>query len=160
MFFKLTRHIFSSSWLAILFALLALSLPLATDQSWGVKSIWLIGPCLIIISCILNLRIPRPQVFWATGLLIIVLVLLWLALTMVHDVHIATHAAVGFWCFVIALGLSLWQCMARLSAISTLSPLANRMLCLLVPALFGIWLISLCLIITKWGICAHTISFF
>ncbi len=143
MFLKLTRHMFSSSWLAILFAVLAFSLPLATDQSWWLQSIWLIGPCLIMISCILNLRIPRQQVFWTTGLLIIVLVLLWLALTMVHDVHIATHAAAGFWCFVIALGLSLWHCMARLSAISTISPLANRMLCLLIPALFGIWLISL-----------------
>ncbi len=140
---NLVACIFSSSSLTILFALLALVLPLAEGQLWW-QHIWVIGPLLVISGGVLALRISKLHNFWSAGLLLlIVLVVLWLALVMVHHIHIVTSAAAGFWCFVLALSLLLWHCMTRLSAISIISPLANQPLDLLVPGLFGVWLISL-----------------
>jgi NitT/TauT family transport system permease protein len=63
-------------------------------------------------------------------------------LRLVATVGAVGPQAWGFWAYLVGLGFLAWRAMALLAASKSLSKPANRALALLVPLLFGAWLIT------------------
>jgi NitT/TauT family transport system permease protein len=63
-------------------------------------------------------------------------------LRLVATVGAVGPQAVGFWAYLVGLALLAWRAMALLATSASLSKPVNRLLALLVPLLFGAWLIT------------------
>jgi len=65
----------------------------------------------------------------------------------------AGHAGLGLWIYVIGLGFLAWRGMELVSAVRVDNKIAGRAVALIVPALFGLWLVYLWqVIVTGFGI--------
>ena len=55
----------------------------------------------------------------------------------------------GFWCHVVAAWLLAWACVEQLASIHTLSQLYRSVLGVIIPVLFGLWLLILWELLTR-----------
>ena len=85
----------------------------------------------------------RQLPLWRLGLLLVLLLLACvMALIWVHG-PLAGRAAFGFWCFLIGLWALAWLAIDGVSALRSENAVLQRSLDLLIPLLFGFWLIFL-----------------
>ena len=77
------------------------------------------------------------------AILISLTIALWVGAHIVHSEQVIGSAAPGFWVFVFSLGLSVWSCTSWLSSLKVTSRVADRLNRLLIPGLFGVWLLIL-----------------
>ncbi len=110
---------------------------------------WADGMSLVLLLISLAIGIfklfsPRQDLF--TGLMVAIAVFVGASapLRLIADTSTGGFSAIGLWIYVAALALLAWRAMALLSLVAN----KNQVIALVVPALFGIWLIYLWQVIT------------
>ncbi len=110
---------------------------------------WADGMSLVLLLLSLAIGIfklfsPRQDLF--TGLMVAIAVVIGASapIRLIEEASTGGFSAVGLWIYVAALALLAWRAMALLSLVAN----KNQVIALVVPALFGIWLIYLWQVIT------------
>ncbi|ASJ71731.1 ABC transporter permease [Granulosicoccus antarcticus] len=71
------------------------------------------------------------------------------AWSLISQVDQPEMVSAGFWCQVVAAWLLAWACVEQLSSIHTLSSLYRSILGVIIPVLFGVWLLILWELLTR-----------
>lgn len=139
----------SASGLALVLTLLALTLP------WAVTSVetvsvnvwqqtdWLILSATVALCALAGLILVNqllPRAFLVTAL---TLLSLWQITSIVKHTELAGQTQFGFWLLVIAIGLCVWASMKVLATIRLFDNKVQGLINLIIPALLGVWFISL-----------------
>lgn len=141
--FSVIAVILSSRLISSFFALVALLFPVAAGTSWLSHPSWLVGPLFVVIATLLVNSNQQRQLARALALLLSLALALLSGITIVHSEAVSGVAALGFWVFVISLGFSVWSCTSWLSRLKLKNKMADRINRLIIPGLFGIWLLIL-----------------
>jgi len=139
----------SASALALALTLLAFLLPWATTSAEAVsvnvwqQADWLtlsvtVALCALAGVVTVNQLLPRALLVTA-----LTLIALWQITTIVKQTEVAGQTQLGFWILVIAIGLCVWASMKFLTAIRLFDNKAQGLINLMIPALLGVWFISL-----------------
>ena len=131
---------------ASLLALLALAFPLAGGDlpiTWLDRPLALYG--LVALLAATATFAWRGVDHMAEGVLLVVLVVLGAltALDLLHHQGVAGHAAGGFWLFTFALWAAAWKAIEVIAAYTSLHKTRQRLVDLIVPVAFGLWLLYL-----------------
>jgi NitT/TauT family transport system permease protein len=131
------------AWLASAFLGLGLLTPLGEAGSW-LERAGDLGVGLVALAAAIWCARRRPNGVVA-GLLVAGAVAIGALapLRLVATVGTVGPQAVGFWAYLVGLALLAWRAMALLATSASLSKPVNRLLALLVPLLFGAWLITI-----------------
>ena len=140
---NLVRYIVSRRLLSSFVALAALFFPVAENVSWMSHPGWMMGPLFVVITTLLVNNNRDLQPGRELAILISLTIALWVGANIVHSEQVIGSAAPGFWVFVFSLGLSVWSCTSWLSSLKVTSRVADRLNRLLIPGLFGVWLLIL-----------------
>jgi NitT/TauT family transport system permease protein len=143
-------HRFSSaSGLALVMALYALSLP------WGAPSVesisvnawqqgdWLTLSLTVVLCALAGVAFVHQSLSRALLVTALTLMALWQVTGIVKQAELAGQTQFGFWLLVIAIGLCVWVSMKCLATIRLFDSKAQGLINLLIPALLGVWFISL-----------------
>jgi NitT/TauT family transport system permease protein len=143
-------HRFSSaSGLALVMALYALSLP------WGAPSVesisvnawqqgdWLTLSLTVVVCALAGVAFVHQSLSRALLVTALTLMALWQVTGIVKQAELAGQTQFGFWLLVIAIGLCVWVSMKCLATIRLFDSKAQGLINLLIPALLGVWFISL-----------------
>ena len=106
---------------------------------------------LVCVAVLISFKLARHANTWCAVLLLLVssiaAVVLW---RVVHEMGAGINGAesflperTGFWLLVLAAWLLAWVCVEQLASIQSLSSKINGALSLLIPVLFGVWLLLL-----------------
>ncbi len=140
--------------LAALLALIAAFAPLGPGAAEGeALFLWQFpigaGYLLVLIAVSAWFAWRRPAASWAT-LLLLGLVTLGsgLALHLLHNRGFAGAAGPGFWLLVLALWAAAWRAIDGIAEFHSLDRRLQRLVDLLVPAAFGLWLVFLWEVVT------------
>ena len=139
----------SASALALALTLLAFLLPWATTSVEAAKvnvwqhSDWLtlsvtVALCALAGVVVVNQLLPRALLVTA-----LTLIALWQITTIVKQTEVAGQTQLGFWVLIIAIGLCVWASMKLLTAIRVFDSKLQGLINLMIPALLGVWFISL-----------------
>jgi len=139
----------SASALALALTLLAFLLPWATTSVEAEKvnvwqhSDWLtlsvtVALCALAGVVVVNQLLPRALLVTA-----LTLIALWQITTIVKQTEVAGQTQLGFWVLIIAIGLCVWASMKLLTAIRVFDSKLQGLINLMIPALLGVWFISL-----------------
>jgi len=139
----------SASALALALTLLAFWLPWATTSAEAAKvnvwqhSDWLtlsvtVALCALAGVVVVNRLLPRALLVTA-----LTLIALWQITTIVKQTEVAGQTQFGFWVLIIAIGLCVWASMKLLTAIRVFDNKLQGLINLMIPALLGVWFISL-----------------
>ena len=132
----------SGAWPAVILIALGLVSPLGSAGSWfdwpGNLSVGLVA----LAAAIWCARRPPSDV--VAGLIVTAAVAIGAlgSLRLVATVGAVGPRAIGLWAYLGGLAFLAWRAMALLAASRSGSPMVNRLLALLVPLLFGVWLIT------------------
>jgi NitT/TauT family transport system permease protein len=120
-----------------------LGLPLsAAGPGWFDTALWPFGPLTAALVALTFRHDSNPLLAGLIGLLGLAMAV-WVALDLVHASGVAGDTGLGYWLYVLGLGLLAWYVMAYLSACRPDQRWLKRALFLLVPGLFGVWLLVL-----------------
>jgi NitT/TauT family transport system permease protein len=146
----------SASGLALVLTLLALMLPWAVIlapasdttlmqvinvNAW-LQVDWLVLSLTVILCAlagVIVVRQPLPRALLVTAL---TLLALWQVTGIVKQAELAGQTQWGFWLLVIAIGLCVWASMKFLTSIRLFDSKAQGLINLMIPALLGVWFIS------------------
>ena len=139
----------SSSVLALVLTLLALWLPWAAtsaevtkvnawQQANGLTLLVTVALCALAGVVVVKQLLPRALLVTALTLLA-----LWQVTSIVKHTQLAGQTQLGFWLLVIAIGLCVWASMKFLTAIRFFDNKVQGVINLMIPALLGVWFISL-----------------
>ena len=139
----------SASALALALTLLAFLLPWATTSAEAAKvnvwqhSDWLTLSVTVVLCAlagvvVVNRLLPRALLVNA-----LTLIALWQITTIVKQAEVAGQTQLGFWVLIIAIGLCVWASMKLLTAIRLFDSKLQGLINLMIPALLGVWFISL-----------------
>jgi NitT/TauT family transport system permease protein len=139
----------SASGLALMLTLLALASPWAVtlDAANNINSWQNLERLMLILTVALcafagmnfvNRLVPRALLVTALTLLA-----LWQVTSIVKQTELAGQTQLGFWLLVLAIGLCVWASMKYLATIRLFDSKAQGLINLLIPALLGVWFISL-----------------
>jgi NitT/TauT family transport system permease protein len=121
----------------------ALVLPVSAGSvEWFDSALWVLGPVAAALVA-LSFRLDSDPLAAGVSGLVGLAAAVWVALELIHQPGVAGQAALGYWVYVVGLGLLAWYVMAYLSASQSAQPWLKRALFLLVPGLFGLWLLVL-----------------
>ncbi len=139
----------SASGLALVLTLLALTLPWAVTSVEAVsvnvwqQTDWLILSVTVALCALAGLILVNqllPRAFLVTAL---TLLSLWQITSIVKHTELAGQTQFGFWLLVIAIGLCVWASMKVLATIRLFDNKVQGLINLIIPALLGVWFISL-----------------
>ena len=133
----------SSLSLAFVFSLVAIGLPLGDSFYWSYSPLTLIGPITILVITTIGMTRHTSKFLDALLGLGGTAIGCTNALWMVHSEGITGVASWGFWCYVIALGFLVWRTMSVFASIRLDANLLSRIFRIIVPGIFGIWLMIL-----------------
>jgi len=139
----------SASALALALTLLAFLLPWATTSAEAANmNVWqqadwmtlsgTVALCALAGVVVVNQLLPRALLVTA-----LTLMALWQITTIVKQTEVAGQTQLGFWLLVIAIGLCVWASMKFLTAIRLFDSKVQGLINLMIPALLGVWFISL-----------------
>ncbi len=138
---------------ALAVTLVALVLPLTDTLAWQQFPLSLLGPLAVAVAA--GAIISRRAAGIAGGFVALAgvatgaVVATWI----VHADSLTGHVSWGFWCYVLALGLLVWRSMSAFSTVRSQRKVLPQIFRLLVPGIFGIWLIVLWeLIVVGFGV--------
>ncbi len=140
--------------LAALLALIAVFAPLGPGAAEGeTLFLWSFpiaaGYLLVLIAVSTWFAWRRPAASSATLLLLILVVLgAGLALHLLHNRGLAGSVGSGFWLLVLALWAAAWRAIDGIAEFRSLDRGVQRLVDLLVPAAFGLWLVFLWEVVT------------
>ncbi len=140
--------------LAALLALVALFAPLGPGTGEGeTLFLWQVPVAtaylLVLIPASAWFAWRRPAAKAATLVLLGLVVLgAWLALSLLHVRGLAGAAGSGFWLLVLALWAAAWRAIDGIAEFRSLDRGVQRLVDLLVPAAFGLWLVFLWEVVT------------
>ncbi len=101
------------------------------------------GPLLLALAAAWLLLLRPKTGITAAGATAAALLCCWLAIAGVQGPDMFGEAGGGFWLFLAGTGFLVWRALAALSLLQPVSLVQRRLLFLLVPALFGGWLLTL-----------------
>jgi NitT/TauT family transport system permease protein len=138
----------SASALALVLTGLALWLPWAAtsaevtkvnawQQANGLTLLVTVALCALAGVVVVKQLLPRALLVTALTLLA-----LWQVTSIVKHTQLAGQTQLGFWLLVIAIGLCVWASMKFLTAIRFFDNKAQGVINLMIPALLGVWFIS------------------
>ena len=138
-----------ASALALLLTLLALLLPWAvtstevvTVNAWQ-QAGWLALLITVALSALAGVVVVNQELPRALLVAALTLLALWQITSIVKQTELAGQTQLGFWLLVIAIGLCVWASMKFLTAIRLLDSKVQGLINLMIPALLGVWFISL-----------------
>ena len=138
-----------ASALALLLTLLALLLPWAvtstevvTVNAWQ-QAGWLALLITVALSALAGVVVVNQELPRALLVAALTLLALWQITSIVKQTELAGQTQLGFWLLVIAIGLCVWASMKFLTAIRLLDSKLQGLINLMIPALLGVWFISL-----------------
>ena len=146
-----------ASGLALVLALLALVLPWAASpvatlvntstevinvNIWQ-HSDWLILLLTVLVCAVAGIVLVNHALPSAVLITALTLMALWQVTSIVKQIELAGQTQFGFWLLVIALGLCVWTSMKFLATIRLFDSKAQGLINLTIPALLGVWFISL-----------------
>ena len=138
-----------ASALALLLTLLALLLPWAvtstevvTVNAWQ-QAGWLALLITVALSALAGVVVVNQELPRAVLVAALTLLALWQITSIVKQTELAGQTQLGFWLLVIAIGLCVWASMKFLTAIRLLDSKLQGLINLMIPALLGVWFISL-----------------
>ena len=139
----------SASALALLLTLLALLLPWAvtstevvTVNAWQ-QAGWLALLITVALSALAGVVVVNQELPRALLVAALTLLALWQITSIVKQTELAGQTQLGFWLLVSAIGLCVWASMKFLTAIRLLDSKVQGLINLMIPALLGVWFISL-----------------
>ena len=146
---SLKRWLCSSMMPAFFLALASVMLPLAKTAEWSQLPLPFFGPIIVLMvaASLLHSRISLLQAAFLTfsGALFGCLLAIW----WVHSSIISGNASWGFWCYVAAVGFLVWRSMSAFASTRCKQPILMKVFGILVPAIFGIWLVVLWELVVK-----------
>ncbi len=143
MFGQLGSPVRSAALPALVVTLVALVLPLTDTLVWQQLPLSLLGPLAVAVAAGATISRCATGIAGAFVTLAGVATGAVVATWMVHADSLKGHASWGFWCYVLALGLLVWRSMSAFSAARSQRKVLPQIFRLLVPGIFGIWLIVL-----------------
>ncbi|HCY12746.1 MAG TPA: nitrate ABC transporter [Gammaproteobacteria bacterium] len=128
---------------ALAVTLVALALPLTDTLAWQQLPLSLLGPLAVAVAAGAIISRRAAGIAGAFVALAGVATGAVAATWLVHADSLTGHASWGFWCYVLALGLLVWRSMSAFSKARSQRKVLSQIFRLLVPGIFGIWLIVL-----------------
>ena len=110
----------------------------AWQQANGLTLLVTVALCALAGVVVVKQLLPRALLVTALTLLA-----LWQVTSIVKHTQLAGQTQLGFWLLVIAIGLCVWVSMKCLATIRLFDSKAQGLINLLIPALLGVWFISL-----------------
>lgn len=145
-----TWHRFgSASGLALGLVLLALVVPWAATSdavisvNMGQQFDWLILSLTVLLTAVVGITFVNPSLTRALLLAGLTLLALWQVTSIVKQAELAGQTQLGFWLLVNAIGFCVWASMKCLAALRLFDNKAQALVNLMIPALLGVWFISL-----------------
>jgi NitT/TauT family transport system permease protein len=139
----------SASGLALVMALFALVLPWAATSAESIsvntwqQGDWLTLSLTVVMCALAGVAFVHQSLSRALLVTALTLLALWQVTSIVKQAELAGQTQFGFWLLIIAIGLCVWASMNFLATIRLFDSKAQGLINLLIPALLGVWFISL-----------------